>query len=145
MCPRALICRYLWEKVNWNQAKFTSRFSSALVCLKHFLLCFSSITVCILISSVTISSSVHIMSTSAGRPKSEARKCVDEFLVSIEDGGHKCTICCRIFDLLKNNFLSNAKRYLQNEHPDVLSERIVPENQGTVRPNFTILSCGISF
>ena len=36
------------------------------------------------------------MFTSAGRPKSEARKCVAEIFVSIEDGGHKCTICRRI-------------------------------------------------
>ena len=129
--------------MNWNQAKFTSRFSSALVCLKHFLLRFSSITVYILISSVTISLSIHIMPTSAWRSKSEARKCVDEFFVSIEDGGHKCIICCRIFNLSKNNFLSNAKIHSQNKHPDVLSEKIVPENQETIGPNFTILSCGV--
>ena len=60
----------------------------------------------ILISSVTISLSIHMISESAGRPKSEARKCVAEFFVSIEGGGHKCTICRRIFKLSKNNFLS---------------------------------------
>ena len=83
-----------------------------------------------------------ILSTSAGRPKSETRKREDEFFVSIQDGRHKCTICSRIFNLSKNNFLSNAQRHLQNEHRDVLSERIVPENQGTIGPDFIILSCG---